>query len=125
MTLIRAKKGTAKLFAGGQVYASSDDKSEALRLFEETVKQVLRASLCTQCRICVKACPRRAIKIDKGLHVDSTRCNQCGKCTRACVIARYYDKLTGGSPEKTENFGVKRSLAHNSRRDAVYTRERR
>jgi phosphoadenosine phosphosulfate reductase len=94
MTLVRAKNGTAKLFAGGQVYASSDDKREALRLFEDTVKQVLRASLCTRCRICVKACPRRAIRVDRSLHVDETRCDRCGKCTRACVVARYYDKLT-------------------------------
>jgi phosphoadenosine phosphosulfate reductase len=95
MTLVRAKNGTAKLFAGGQVYASADDKRQALQLFEDTVKQVLRASLCTRCRICVKACPRRAIRVDRSLHVDETRCDRCGKCTRACVVARYYDKLTG------------------------------
>ena len=61
MTLLRAKRGTSKLFAAGQVYATSDDKIEAQKLFESTVKQVLRASLCTKCGICVKACPSRAI----------------------------------------------------------------
>ncbi|HEY3273604.1 MAG TPA: phosphoadenosine phosphosulfate reductase family protein [Methanocella sp.] len=99
MTLIRTKSGTAKLFAGGQVYASSDDKRVALQLFEDTVKQVLRASLCAKCKICVKACPRKAIKVENSLRVDENRCDRCGKCTRACVIARYYDKLTGDSPK--------------------------
>jgi phosphoadenosine phosphosulfate reductase len=102
MTLVRAKAGTAKLFAGGQVYASSDDKRVALQLFEDTVRQVLRASLCAQCGICVKACPRRAIKVDKSLHVDETRCDRCGKCTRACVVARYYDKLTGAGSKSSK-----------------------
>jgi len=104
MTLVRAKRGTAKLFAGGQIYASSDDRETALRLFEDTVKQVLRASLCARCMICVKACPRRAIKVGRagGILVDEAKCDQCGKCTRGCVVARYYDKLTvktGKSPQ--------------------------
>ena len=93
--LIRTGKGTSKLFAGGQIYASSDDKAYAQRLFAETVRQVLRAALCSRCRICVKACPKRAIRFDSGhLRVDESKCNKCGKCTRACVISRYYDKLT-------------------------------
>jgi phosphoadenosine phosphosulfate reductase len=102
MTLVRTKTGTAKLFAGGQIYASSDDKRVALQLFEDTVKQVLRASMCTRCKICVKACPRKAIKVEGSLRVDENRCDRCGKCTRACVIARYYDKLTGDSPKSTK-----------------------
>jgi phosphoadenosine phosphosulfate reductase len=97
MILLRARHGTAKLFAGGQVYASGESPQQALRLFEETIRQVLRASLCARCRICVRACPRKAIKIDGGIHVDETKCDQCGKCTRGCVVARYYDKLTGGN----------------------------
>jgi len=95
VTLLRTSKGTSKLFAGGQVYASSDDKGYAQRLFADTVRQALRASLCTKCRICAKACPRKAIRIDRHLRVDESRCDRCGKCTRACVTARYYDKLTG------------------------------
>jgi 3''-phosphoadenosine 5''-phosphosulfate sulfotransferase (PAPS reductase)/FAD synthetase and related enzymes len=125
MTLVRAKAGTAKLFAGGQVYASSDDKAAALRLFEETVRQVLRASLCTRCRICVKACPRRALRVENGLRVDETRCDHCGKCTRACVVARYYDKLTGNNDEKAENTDAKRHQTHITRRDDVYARGHR
>ncbi len=106
MTLVRAKRGTAKLFAGGQVYASSDDRETALRLFEDTVKQVLRASLCARCMICVKACPRRAIRVDRagGIRIDETRCDQCGKCTRGCVVARYYDKLTVKTVKSPQNI---------------------
>jgi phosphoadenosine phosphosulfate reductase len=93
VTLIRSPKGTAKLFAGGQVYASANDKSEAGKLFEETVKQVLRASLCAKCKICIKSCPRKAIWLDGYIKVDANRCDMCGKCTKGCVIARYYDRL--------------------------------
>jgi phosphoadenosine phosphosulfate reductase len=93
ITLIRSPKGTAKLFAGGQVYASANDKAEAGKLFEETVKQVLRASLCAKCKICVKSCPRKAIRLDGYIKVDANRCDRCGKCTKGCVIARYYDRL--------------------------------
>jgi len=92
--LVRAPGGgTAKFFAGGQIYASAGDKEQAGRLFEATVKQVLRASLCTKCRICIKACPRRAIRLEGHIKVDPKRCDHCGKCTKGCVVARYYDRL--------------------------------
>jgi phosphoadenosine phosphosulfate reductase len=93
--LLRAKKGTGKIFAAGQVYASSDDKNHAQKLFDDIIKQMLKASLCTKCRICVKACPQKAIKLDGTIKVDKAKCNNCGKCTASCVVARYYDKLTG------------------------------
>ncbi len=94
VTLIRSPKGTAKLFAGGQVYASSDDKAQAQRLFDETVQQVLRASLCAKCRICIKSCPKKAITLEGYIKVDADRCDRCGICTKGCVVARYYDRLT-------------------------------
>lgn len=94
VVLVRAPKGkTAKLFAGGQIYASAGDKEGAGKLFEDTVKQVLRASLCTKCRICVKACPKKALRLDGHIKVDEKRCDHCGRCTKGCVVARYYDRL--------------------------------
>jgi len=100
--LVRAPAGTAKLFAGGQVYASADNKIAAQKLFEDTVKQVLRATLCTKCRICIKSCPKRAIKIDGYVKVDANRCDRCGRCTKGCVVARYYDRLV--KPQKTKKY---------------------
>jgi phosphoadenosine phosphosulfate reductase len=91
--LVRAPGGTAKIFAGGQIYASADDKEQAGRLFENTVKQVLRASLCAKCRICIKACPKRAIRLEGHIKIDGKRCDMCGRCTKGCVVARYYDRL--------------------------------
>jgi phosphoadenosine phosphosulfate reductase len=92
--LVRAPGGgTAKLFAGGQVYASAADREQAGRLFEATVKQVLRATLCARCRICLKACPKRAIRLEGHIKVDAKRCDRCGRCTKGCVVARYYDRL--------------------------------
>ena len=105
--LIRSKKGTSKLFAGGQIYASSDDKSYAQKLFADTVKQVLRASLCSRCRICIKACHRRAIKLDGTIKVDGNRCDHCGRCTQACVVARYYDKLISSNKNMPNNYPVR------------------
>lgn len=97
--LVRAPGGkTAKLFAGGQVYASAGDEEGAARLFEATVRQVLRASLCTRCRICVEACPKRAIRLDGHIRVDERLCDRCGRCTRGCVVARYYDRLVNKMP---------------------------
>lgn len=104
VTLLRSKKGTSKLFAAGQVYATSDDKEEAQRLFEATIKQVLRASLCTKCGICARACPHRAIKIGKYLTIDEKRCNSCGRCTKGCVVARYYDRLLHKKLPKNISF---------------------
>jgi phosphoadenosine phosphosulfate reductase len=45
------------------------------------------------CGICVKNCKRKAIRLDQGPVVDEELCVQCGKCSEACVVAHYYDKL--------------------------------
>lgn len=93
MILLRTGRGTSKLFAAGQVYASSDNRSYAQRLFADTIRQILRASLCSKCRICIKACPRSAVKLDGYIKIDSNKCIRCHRCTDGCVVARYYDRL--------------------------------
>jgi phosphoadenosine phosphosulfate reductase len=100
LILVKGPRGTVKIFAGGQIYASSRNKEEAARLFEDAVKQALRASLCTRCGICVKSCPSRAIRLDGRIKIDGQKCSHCGRCTEGCVVARYYSRLI----EKPKNI---------------------
>jgi len=93
IALLRTKKGTAKLFGGGQVSVTSGNAADAEQLFERSVKALLRSQLCTSCGICMKKCPRKAIEIKDGLTVNPRRCDSCGKCERSCMVIHYYDKM--------------------------------
>jgi phosphoadenosine phosphosulfate reductase len=93
IALLRTKKGNVKMFGGGQVSVTADNAADAEFLFERSVKALLRSQLCTSCGICEKKCPRKAIKINNGLHVDNERCNGCGKCESSCMVIHYFDKM--------------------------------
>jgi len=93
IALLRTKYGTAKIFGGGQVSVTARNAADAERLFERSVKALLRSQMCTSCGICAKACPRRAITIKDGLRVDKERCTSCGRCERSCMVIHYYDKM--------------------------------
>jgi phosphoadenosine phosphosulfate reductase len=93
IALVKTKNGTAKLFGGGQVSITSHTEEGVKTLFERSVKALLRAQMCTSCGICEKKCPRHAIRIKDGLHVDRNRCNSCGKCESSCMVAHYFDKI--------------------------------
>ena len=93
IALVKTKNGTAKLFGGGQVSITSHTEEGVKTLFERSVKALLRAQMCTSCGICEKKCPRHAIRIKDGLHIDRNRCNSCGKCESSCMVAHYFDKI--------------------------------
>ena len=93
IALVKTKDSTAKLFGGGQVSVTSKTLDGAKDMFERAVKALLRAQMCTSCGICAKKCPRHAITIKDGLHVDPNRCNSCGSCEASCMVAHYYDKV--------------------------------
>ena len=93
IALTKGNEATIKVFGGGQVVATGATPEKAANAFEAGVKAFLRAELCTMCGICVKNCKRRAITLKDGPLVDEGLCSQCGKCTEACVVAHYYDKL--------------------------------
>ena len=93
IALCKNKDSTAKLFGGGQVSVTSKSLEGAKRMFEKAVKALLRAQMCTSCGICAKKCPKHAITIRGGLHVDPDRCNSCGSCESSCMVAHYYDKV--------------------------------
>ena len=93
IALCKDRDSTAKLFGGGQVSVTSKSLNGAKYMFERAVKALLRAQMCTSCGICAKKCPRHAIVIKDGLHVDPNKCNSCGSCETSCMVAHYYDKV--------------------------------
>ena len=93
IALLKTKEGRSKLFGGGQISVTADTKKDAETLFERTAKALIRAEMCTECGICAKGCPRKAITLKGGFKVDQARCDRCGKCERSCVVVHYFDRI--------------------------------
>jgi len=93
IALLKVKNGRSKLFGGGQISVTADTKEDAEALFERTAKALIRAEMCTECGICAKGCPKKAVTIKGGFRVDQKRCSRCGKCERSCMVVHYYDKI--------------------------------
>lgn len=93
IALVKDKDCTLKVFGGGQIVATGPTADRTAKVFERGVKSYLRGQLCTRCGICVKQCRQKAIRIMDGPVVDQDRCDHCGRCEEACVVAHYYDKL--------------------------------
>lgn len=58
---------------------------------KKTFIHVIDQSVCTQCGICVKSCPVKAIKVTKKdgktIHeIDPAICTQCGICIDNCPV---------------------------------------
>ncbi|MGB8216565.1 MAG: phosphoadenosine phosphosulfate reductase family protein [Candidatus Methanoperedens sp.] len=90
--LIRAEGGSVKVFSSGHISVNAPDEKEALSLFENAAKQLIRAKKCTKCGVCLKVCPAGAIVIEPQLKI-SKECTRCGKCTESCVVVKYFDRL--------------------------------
>jgi len=93
VALVRTRKGSGKVFAGGQISVVADRPQDATDLFDEMARAVLRASMCTRCGICERTCQKGAIRIEDAVLVDDGLCTRCGACADSCVIAHYFDKL--------------------------------
>ncbi len=96
IALVRTPDARAKVFGGGQISVTAETEKDAEKMFTSTVKALIRSGLCTSCGICEKACPKDAIRIKNGLHVDGSLCNSCGKCEKSCMVVHYYDKIMAG-----------------------------
>lgn len=93
IALVKDKECTLKVFGGGQIVATGPTSEKTQKIFERGAKAFLKAQLCTRCGICAKQCRQKAIHIEDGPIVDPERCDHCGRCDEACVVAHYYDKL--------------------------------
>ncbi len=101
VVMVDAEKGTAKVFAGGQISAVGETPEDAVKLFDQVSRAFLRANMCTRCGTCVRVCPNGAITLGltEPLVIDAEKCDQCGKCTKSCVVAHYFDKLASRLPK--------------------------
>ncbi|MGP8322227.1 MAG: phosphoadenosine phosphosulfate reductase domain-containing protein [Methanosarcinaceae archaeon] len=112
MLRVKADNGSINIFATGSIVVNASTKVEALALFENCAKQLMRVNKCTGCGICTKVCPSDAIRIDysknngSGLYINES-CTRCGKCTDACVVIKYFDKLMPYSADLSSNLTFK------------------
>jgi phosphoadenosine phosphosulfate reductase len=90
--LIKREGSNVKIFSSGHISVNAPEKEEALSLFENTAKQLIRVKKCTKCGVCLRACPAGAIIIEPELRI-LRECIRCDKCTEACVVATYFDRL--------------------------------
>ena len=98
MLLVKTDYGSVKMFSSGSILATAQTKDDAITLFKDVTKQLMRINKCTKCGLCQKTCPVGAIAI-KSNEIGSIRlrisesCIRCGKCTEVCVVVKYFDKL--------------------------------
>jgi phosphoadenosine phosphosulfate reductase len=90
--LIKAKGASVKIFSSGHISVNASGNDEALAIFEETAKQLIRVKKCTKCGVCPRVCPVNAIVLEPHLRIKK-ECTRCGKCTGSCVVVKYFDKI--------------------------------
>ncbi len=93
--LIRRENSNVKIFSSGHISVNAPGEEEALTLFENTAKQLIRVKKCTGCGVCLKVCPASAISIEPRLKIQK-ECTRCGKCTGSCVVVKYSDRILPG-----------------------------
>ncbi len=99
--LIRKDKSSVKIFSSGHISVNAPEKEDALLLFEDTAKQLIRVKKCTGCGVCLKVCTAGAITLLPHMKIKEG-CVRCGKCTESCVVARYFDRLLPDFKQPTD-----------------------
>ncbi len=90
--LIRKNNSNIKIFSSGHISVNAPHEKEALSLFEDAAKQLIRVKKCTKCGVCLKVCPAGAVVIEPQLKITK-ECTRCGKCMESCVVVKYFDRL--------------------------------
>ncbi len=91
--------GRARVFGGGQISVNARDARNARNVFEMALGALVRSMMCTECGICAKGCPKKAVTIDGGMRVDPARCVHCGRCAKSCMVVHYCDRLLSEAPD--------------------------
>ncbi|TGC08035.1 phosphoadenosine phosphosulfate reductase domain-containing protein [Methanolobus halotolerans] len=85
---------TVKVFSSGSMVINSQTQEKAEKLFAEASRQLVRNHRCTECGICINACPSGAISLTAGEGIIVNEdCTCCGRCTDSCVLIKYENKL--------------------------------
>jgi len=96
--VIKTEKGRVTVFANGQIMIIAG-KEQAELLLKEVCETILRAQMCTRCKICERNCSRGAISIAETMAIDAKLCSHCKKCARGCIAAdeaaKIYSRLIG------------------------------
>ena len=92
MLLINTKGGKIRIFSSGHISVNAQGKEDAMSIFENTSKQLIRVKKCTKCKVCLKVCPVNAIVLEPDLKIGKV-CIRCGKCTESCVVVKYFDRI--------------------------------
>lgn len=61
---------------------------------EDKKKEILmRLEYCSECGVCVAACPEDALYLDGGINIRTEKCTGCGSCTEKCPVTEYRHRL--------------------------------
>lgn len=97
VALVRKGGMSAKLFESGQIVITGPGPDDVRRFLQGIVGLAMRASMCSRCGICVRSCPKKALKLeDTAPELDTSRCSRCLKCGRSCVLVHYTDRMVEG-----------------------------
>ncbi|WP_440953449.1 phosphoadenosine phosphosulfate reductase domain-containing protein [Methanococcoides sp. FTZ1] len=95
MLLLRMGNDSVKFFSSGSLKVTAGSEDVARKVLRMVAEQLIRINKCTECGICLKICPVNAITLgsEKGKLYINDDCIRCGKCTEACVVMKYSDRL--------------------------------
>jgi len=95
VAVIKTEKGRITAFANGHIMIIAG-KEQAEELLADVCMAVLRAQMCTRCRICEKNCHRGAITVAETMTIDDKLCIHCNKCAAGCIAADRAAKIYAG-----------------------------
>lgn len=91
--IVQNTVGSINFFSSNNLVVTSNNKENAVKIFDNVVLQFMRQSKCSGCGICKTSCPVHAIDIYKKELLIKDNCIHCGKCNNSCVIIKYAPKF--------------------------------